>query len=108
MLIAIGKAAWHMSQSAIEYLGDRIDRGVVITKYQHAQGPLPHVEIFEAGHPVLDEATLLATQQALDLSSDLEEDDAVLFLVSGGGSALFEQPMVTLSGVDGDHGRAAF
>ncbi len=97
LLIAIGKAAWHMSQSAIEYLGDRIDSGVVITKYQHAQGPLPHVEIFEAGHPVLDEATLLATQQALDLSSDLEEDDAVLFLVSGGGSALFEQPMVTLS-----------
>ena len=55
LLIAIGKAAWHMSQAAIEYLGDRIDSGVVITKYQHAQGPLPHVEIFEAGHPVLDE-----------------------------------------------------
>ena len=96
-LVAIGKAAWQMSKAAIDLVGDRIDDGVVITKYDHAKGPLPKVRIFEAGHPVLDEATLTATQEALTLTQKLDTEDAVLFLVSGGGSALFEQPAVELS-----------
>lgn len=97
VLVAIGKAAWQMASAALNQLGDRVDGGVVITKHGHAQGPLPGVQVFEAGHPVPDEHSLVATQAALDCVKGLTNRDAVLFLVSGGGSALFEQPKVSLS-----------
>ena len=91
-LVAIGKAAWTMAKAASDYLGEKIEKGVVITKYEHSMGDLPNLEIFEAGHPTPDENTVVATQKALDLIADLTVDDEVLFLVSGGGSALFEAP----------------
>ena len=53
-LVAIGKAAWRMAAAACRALGDQILRGVVITKYAHSEGPLPRLEIVEAGHPVPD------------------------------------------------------
>ncbi|MBR4122711.1 MAG: DUF4147 domain-containing protein, partial [Erysipelotrichaceae bacterium] len=53
-------------------------------------------EIFEAGHPVLDENSLKAAEEALLLVSDLKEEDTVLFLLSGGASALFELPLIPL------------
>ena len=91
-LVAIGKAAWTMAKAATDYLGEKIEKGVVITKYEHAMGDLPNLDIFEAGHPTPDEATVLATQKVIELISDLTDRDEVLFLVSGGGSALFEAP----------------
>jgi len=91
-LIAIGKAAWTMAKAATDYLGDRIEKGVVITKYDHSMGDIPHLDIFEAGHPTPDENTVIATEKALELVSQLTINDEVLFLVSGGGSALFEAP----------------
>ena len=90
ILVAIGKAAWQMAKTALEILGDRIDGGVVITKYGHSGGALGGLEIYEAGHPVPDMNGLNATKRALDLTKELTENDLVLFLVSGGGSALFE------------------
>ena len=92
-LVAVGKAAWVMAKAAQEALGDRVDRGVVITKYGHARGPLPGLEIHEAGHPVPDGNSFRATQAAIDLVEPLRVGETVLFLVSGGGSALFEQPL---------------
>ncbi len=88
--VAIGKAAYEMAKTAHEVLGERIDSGIVITKYGHAKGEIPAFRIFEAGHPVPDENTLCATKEALALTQGLSERDTVLFLVSGGGSALFE------------------
>ena len=88
--VAIGKAAWEMAHTASEILGERIFRGIVITKYRHAKGDIPSFEIYEAGHPVPDENSFSATARALELTGSLTEDDTVLFLVSGGGSALFE------------------
>ena len=92
-LVAIGKAAWVMAKAAVDFLGGRIARGVVITKYDHAQGPLPGLHIFEASHPVPEGNSFRATQAAIDLVKPLGRSDTVLFLVSGGGSALFEQPL---------------
>ena len=89
-LLAIGKAAWQMAYAALQILGELVQSGMVITKYGHSKGPLPRVEIYEAGHPVPDENTLRATARALERTQDLTADDLVLFLVSGGGSALFE------------------
>ncbi len=95
LLVAAGKAAWQMAKAARDCLGDRIDSGVVVTKYGHVMGPLGNFDCREAGHPVPDENSFSATQAALDLVSNLTETDTVLFLLSGGGSALFEKSLVS-------------
>ncbi|MDD4310931.1 MAG: glycerate kinase [Eubacteriales bacterium] len=95
-LISVGKAAWQMANAACGCLGTRIERGVVVTKYGHVRGPLSRCECFEAGHPIPDENGVLATQAALDAVRGLTADDTVLFLLSGGGSALFEKPLLPL------------
>ena len=95
IVIAAGKAAWEMARAACEKPGIRIDKGCVITKYGHAMGELPPLDVFEAGHPVPDENSYRATAHALSLVEGLTERDSVLFLLSGGGSALFEKPLVT-------------
>ena len=92
VLVAVGKAAWQMAKAAADVMS--IEKGIVITKYGHSGGILPGLSCYEAGHPVPDENSFLATQAAVDLISDLSETDTVLFLLSGGGSALFEQPLV--------------
>lgn len=94
-LVAAGKAAWQMAKTAGEILGERLEKGVVITKYDHVKENLPRMDCYEAGHPVSDENSFRATQAALDLVSDLQAEDTVLFLLSGGGSALFEKPLVS-------------
>ena len=94
VLIACGKAAWQMASVAAKYLGGRLHSGVAVTKYGHVQGVIPGVTCYEAGHPVPDENSFRGTAAALEAVSGLTEKDAVLFLVSGGGSALFEKPLV--------------
>ena len=93
LLVAVGKAAWQMAKAALDTLG-KVDDGVVITKYDHVRGELPGVRCFEAGHPVQDENSFSATKKALDLVHGLSADDTVIFLLSGGGSALFELPLI--------------
>lgn len=94
VLISVGKAAWQMAHSARECLGSRITQGLIITKYGHDKGPISNFECVEAGHPIPDENSFTGTEKAIKLVSGLSEDDTVLFLLSGGGSALFELPKV--------------
>ena len=94
LLVAAGKAAWQMAKAAVDALG-HVDGGVVITKYGHVRGEIPGVECREAGHPVPDKNGFRATARALELAEGLAERDTVLFLLSGGGSALFERPEVS-------------
>lgn len=93
-MVAAGKAGWQMAKAAADILGDRMDAGVVVTKYGHVKGEIPRTRCFEAGHPVPDENSFLATQAALDLAAQAGAEDEVIFLLSGGGSALFEKPLV--------------
>ena len=93
LLVAAGKAAWQMARAAVEALGC-VDGGVVVTKYDHVKGEIPGVKCYEAGHPVPDENSFAATEKALELVHGLTENDTVLFLLSGGGSALFEKPLL--------------
>jgi len=95
ILVAAGKAAWQMAKAAHDYLGSRIDEGIVITKYAHVKAPIENLMCLEAGHPVPDENSFHAAQAALELVSGLTEKDTVLFLLSGGGSALFEKPLIS-------------
>ena len=92
-LLAAGKAAWQMAKAAAEVLPDFED-GIVITKYDHVKGEIPGVRCFEAGHPVPDDNSFSATDKALAMVSDLRPEDTVVFLLSGGGSALFEKPLI--------------
>lgn len=94
LLVAAGKAAWQMAKAAVDTLG-QVDGGVVVTKYDHVKGTIPGVDCYEAGHPVPDNGSFFATARALELVQGLSADDTVLFLLSGGGSALFEQPLVS-------------
>lgn len=94
ILVSAGKAAWRMASAARSTLGGRIETGIVITKYGHVQSPIPGIVCREAGHPVPDENSFSATREALALTENLTADDTVLFLLSGGGSALFESPLV--------------
>lgn len=94
ILIAIGKAAWQMASACYSEMGKRISGGVVITKYGHSMGPVGNLEIIEAGHPVPDENSYRGTQAAIDAVSGLSKEDCVVFLISGGGSALFEKPLI--------------
>ena len=94
LLVAAGKAAWQMAHDAVQALG-RVDGGVVVTKYGHVKGEIPGISCYEAGHPVPDDNSFAATEKALALVQGLTAEDTVLFLLSGGGSALFEKPLVS-------------
>lgn len=94
ILVAVGKAAFSMAKAAVEEL--EVKEGILISKYGHIPYPLENIECLEAGHPLSDENTLKATQKAIDLVKDLSEEDTVLFLLSGGASALFEAPLIPL------------
>lgn len=96
VLIAAGKAAWQMAHAAYTALGSRVNDGVIITKYGHARGAIGPLAVLEAGHPLPDENSCRATQRALELVRGLRPEDAVLFLLSGGASALFELPLLPL------------
>ena len=93
-LAAAGKAAWQMTRAAVDCLKTPIAGGVCVTKYGHVMGPIEGVECIEAGHPVPDENSFRGTEKVLELTKDLTETDTVLFLLSGGGSALFEKPLI--------------
>ena len=93
-LVSVGKAGWKMAQVAASCLEQPIEKGIVVTKYGHVKGSIPKINCYEGGHPVPDDNSFLGTQAALDLVQGLRAEDTVLFLLSGGGSALFEKPLV--------------
>ena len=93
-LVAVGKAAFAMAKAASETV--KIKKGIIITKYRHAKGRIENIKIYEAGHPLLDENGVKATEEVIRMCSDLSEDDTVLFLLSGGASSLFEKPLISL------------
>lgn len=97
IVISIGKAAWTMAKAASDFFGERIHKGVVLTKYGHSLGEIPSFQIAEGGHPLLDENSIHGTELVLEAVQHLSADDTVVFLISGGGSALFEKPAASLT-----------
>ena len=98
IVIGAGKASAAMAQAVeAHWPGDRSRlEGLVVTRYGYAV-PCRHIEIVEAAHPVPDAAGQSAAKRMLHLVSDLHEDDLVLCLISGGGSALLPLPAAGLS-----------
>ena len=95
-LVAAGKAAWKMAEAAAVTLGDALTSGVAVTKYGHTEHGIPGIACYEGGHPIPDGRGVEGTEAALELTRGLRKEDTVLFLLSGGGSALFEKPLIPL------------
>src|SRR5690625_4177839 len=89
IVIGAGKASARMAE-AVEHEWGACS-GLVITRYGHGRA-CRGVEIVEAAHPVPDEAGVAATARMLDMVAGLGEDDFVLAVISGGGSALLSAP----------------
>lgn len=90
-VVGAGKASAAMARAVEKAYGNRIEAGVIVAKYGHAQ-PLKKVRCLEAAHPVPDEAGLRAAQEMTELCLQAEADDLVLCLISGGASALLPAP----------------
>ena len=114
IVIGAGKACIRMASAVEAVMEDRISTGAVVAKRSAhpsaglrtgssaglESGPvLRKIQVVEASHPVPDEAGVLGSRRILDLVSDAAEQDLILCLLSGGGSALLTAPMppVTLA-----------
>jgi glycerate 2-kinase len=99
ILIGIGKAAVTMAEPILDMLGERINAGLIVSKYS-PENYNERLPLIETGHPVPDERSLLAGLQILDLLAGLDKNDLVICLISGGGSALVTVPKSGISLVD--------
>ncbi len=88
-VIGAGKGTAPMSLALEELLGDNLTTGAINVKYGHGQN-LNKIKLFEAGHPILDENTIDNTKQILQIADRANENDLVIVLITGGGSALLE------------------
>ena len=95
-VIGCGKASAAMAQAVEQILGDRIDASGIVVKYGHIAS-LHKTQLYEAGHPLPDENSLRGTQKILDVLAPATQDDLVVCLISGGGSALLELPVAGVS-----------
>ncbi|HLF87579.1 MAG TPA: glycerate kinase [Anaerolineales bacterium] len=97
-LVGAGKASVPMAEAVVNILGDKLTKGLVITKTGQAGeatriGP---VELLEAGHPLPTLAGVAGGQRMASLLAQTGKNDLVLVVISGGGSALLTQPVVSL------------
>jgi hydroxypyruvate reductase len=90
LVIGCGKAAASMAKAVEDHWAGDLS-GLVVTRYGHAV-PTRRIEVVEAAHPVPDAAGRDAARRMLGMVQGLTADDLVLFLVSGGGSALLALP----------------
>jgi hydroxypyruvate reductase len=95
-VIGTGKAAAAMAQPVEKILGDFLKRGIVNVKYGHGL-PLRSIALNEAGHPVPDKAGMRGTKEIIKLLEETGEKDLIIFLISGGGSALLPAPVPGIS-----------
>jgi glycerate 2-kinase len=91
VVLGAGKASARMAEACEGILGAWIDSGLVITKYGHAR-PLSRVQVLEAGHPLPDAAGLRGAGAMMALLKQSRPEDLILFLTSGGCSALLPAP----------------
>lgn len=91
IVIGAGKASAAMARAVEDHWSGPLS-GLVVTRYGYAV-PCQHIEIVEAAHPVPDAAGLAAAQRMLEVVSNLNADDLVLCLISGGGSSLLPLPL---------------
>ncbi|MXQ06290.1 DUF4147 domain-containing protein [Alphaproteobacteria bacterium GH1-50] len=90
VVIGAGKGAAQMAAAFEDLWGEPVD-GVVVTRYGYS-APTRRIRVIEAAHPVPDPAGVQATAELFEAVADLTEDDLVVALICGGGSALLPAP----------------
>ncbi len=115
LVAGFGKASIPMAQACAEILGERLSAGIVISKSegkskklevgseQSVAGLPSSVKILSASHPVPDERGAAAAQEIIELLESTNPKDLVIFLISGGGSALLTSPAAGISLDDLQH-----
>ena len=95
-IAGFGKASCTMAQGILDVIPEV--QGAVVTKYGHSM-PLGHIEIIESSHPVPDENSIKGAEKIITYLHKASPDDLIIFLISGGGSAIIEKPRkgITLS-----------
>lgn len=91
IVVGAGKAGAPMAQAVEDVLGDRIAAGLVNVKYGYT-APTRVVELNQAGHPIPDEKGVAGARRMAQMVREATEDDLVIALISGGGSALMVLP----------------
>jgi len=101
-VLGIGKASLPMAQATSDILGDKLTHGILITKSHHSQLTIHNspFTIIPASHPVPDERGIEGAQRIIELLQTTTPDDLVIFLISGGGSALLTAPIPDVSLAD--------
>ncbi|MBC8509957.1 MAG: glycerate kinase [Chloroflexi bacterium] len=101
-LLGIGKASLPMAQAASQILGDRLTKSILITKSQRSQLSIDNSQftIICSSHPIPDERSIEGAQRIIELLQTTTPDDLVIFLISGGGSALLTAPVPEVSLAD--------
>jgi len=88
LVLGAGKAAASMAEVVSNHYGGQVE-GLVVTRYGHgAERDIPSIEVIEAAHPVPDEMSQQAARRMLDMAAELSPEDRLVFLASGGGSAV--------------------
>jgi len=95
-VVGFGKAGYPMAKTVEEILEDKITQGCVVVKYGYS-GHLEKIEILESSHPIPDEAGMKAAEKIISLLSKTKQDDLVICLISGGGSAILPAPIEGIS-----------
>ena len=91
-----GKASAAMADAIEKQLGDKIKGGVISVKYGHGL-KLEKIRTIEAGHPVFDQNSVTAAEEIMSVARSANAEDMVIFLLSGGGSALMANPVPPLT-----------
>jgi glycerate 2-kinase len=91
LVLAFGKASRAMAQAVVDALPGADLRGLVVPP-EPDDTPLPPFEVLPGGHPLPTAGSVRAATRALELARGARREDVVLFLVSGGGSAILELP----------------
>lgn len=90
-VIGFGKASGFMAMTLERLLMNRITAGIVTVRYGYG-APCKIIRVNEAGHPIPDKMSVRSTNDIIHLLEGVKENDLVICLISGGGSALFELP----------------
>ncbi|EQA37335.1 MOFRL family protein [Leptospira inadai serovar Lyme str. 10] len=96
LVIAVGKAALQMTEAAGDIWGTSIQTSMVLTNYLPSNLPKDQ-EILLGNHPIPESESFQASRLIWERTASLSETDTVLFLLSGGGSSLFEFPRIGVS-----------
>ncbi|ACI18754.1 glycerate kinase type-2 family protein [Dictyoglomus thermophilum] len=91
-LLSVGKASFPMTEGALEILGDLVKKGYVVVPYGYEGKLTGNIEILYSSHPIPDKNGERAAKTILNFVESLKEDDILVFLLSGGGSALLPLP----------------